>query len=168
MTQNYAAAFRSQSHADFEAFKELSARSDGQACHKALLLQMAREKVAKADLSYFASLGTVPHKGAMSHKQVHDWFRNVYSARGHKLPNGVADQDVKDVLLQIEAANPSVAGKGQPNAEYPWETTPGEWRAPHQHMWGLLEGPPTAAFVFVLEMLSDHIGTPEAPTSTTD
>jgi hypothetical protein len=127
--RDWADPFLEQSREDLHAAWAVRSAEDWEqsASTFCMLLQMVFEKLAKA---YYARNGTV----AASHRAASHLFAIL-----KRHPSGtrlLAEcPSVEQFVMQLEAAQPSVAGRQMPCLEYPWEdVTSGTVRWPGRHL----------------------------------
>lgn len=148
-----ARAYAEQARADYDAYDasgEAAESSLGEN-HRLQLLQMALEKLAKAFLYHAEPDARYPHHvvvSALNRIRSH----TVAEAAGMKLPQFIQMlKAAKPILLEIEAASPSVGFDGRgltreesertANVEYPWQLDVNDaasWVAPASHSLGIV------------------------------
>lgn len=148
-----ARAYAEQARADYDAYVA-SGEADESPLgehHRLHLLQMSLEKLAKAFLYHAEPAARYPHHvvlSALNRIRSHA----VADAVGVKLSQFIRMlQGAKPILLQIEAASPSIGFDGRgltreeseatANVEYPWQLDAHDaasWVAPAAHSFGVV------------------------------
>lgn len=153
----WSSAFLKQARGEWQAWTVLRGRDDVAACVQLHMLQMATEKLAKAHLLRFGTLGI---EDVRTHVVFEKCIGIVLSARMRRLFPGLTGLQLKRLKVRImgvasavEALHPQISASGE-NVEYPWvrggtvvapvDTTFGEVRR-------LLAGPEGIRFLKVVE-----------------
>jgi hypothetical protein len=127
-------AFARQADADFKAWQLLQDEAEIPECHRLLFLQMACEKLCKAQL---IGSGTPPETLQASHGYVAGPLpmilrQQILLQRRNRKRMAALLSHIRHLANEIEVLNPAVRRDGQrpDNCEYPWENGQGVLHSP--------------------------------------
>ena len=123
--REWAEAYLEQAKEDLKAAQAIKLNAPSDFC---MLMQMTFEKAAKAALLRKGS--TQLNKAESSHKAASNLVRILKANRGYLPLTDTGKpymwKDILPLVTELERAQPSLAGKGQPKLEYPWENSEGK------------------------------------------
>lgn len=126
----WARAYAIQAEADFQTYDELQHRAEIPKCHKLQFLQMACEKLCKAELWKSGFETKKKHAYVAKHLPT---ILKVHLAQHHN--EGQTQhlmRHFRHLAREIELLSPAVddGGRCPDNCEYPWEVSDGDIRVP--------------------------------------